>query len=101
MALEDYEEQQVWFVNELQTFSKGLCAPLLRHLQINPNSSIPHAERERTKAKHLLVFQHQPWFLEEADEEDQYFNIPKERRMPMLEEMTKAGVRYRLFFRPV
>jgi len=39
------------------------------------------------------VFQHQPWFLEEPDEEDQYFNIPKERRMPMLEEMVKAGVR--------
>lgn len=39
------------------------------------------------------MFQHQPWFLEEPDEEDQYFNIPKERRMPMLEEMAKAGVR--------
>jgi UDP-2,3-diacylglucosamine pyrophosphatase LpxH len=51
------------------------------------------AERERTQAKHLFVFQHQPWFLEEPDEEDQYFNIPKERRTPMLEEMAKADVR--------
>lgn len=71
-ALEEYEEQRAWFVQELQAFSR---------------------DRERTQAKHLLVFQHQPWFLEEPDEEDQYFNIPKERRMPMLEEMAKAGVR--------
>lgn len=73
------------------------------HAQASPESTRPTggslcAEREKTKAKHLLVFQHQPWFLEEYDENDNYFNIPKERRMPMLEEMEKAGVLYIALF---
>lgn len=45
------------------------------------------------KAKHLLVFQHHPWFLVAPDEKDAYMNIPLERRRPALEAMKAAGVR--------
>ena len=45
------------------------------------------------KAKHLLVFQHHPWFLAAPDEKDAYMNIPVERRRPALEAMKAAGVR--------
>lgn len=44
-------------------------------------------------AKHILLFQHHPLFLSQADEPDQYFNIPLERRTPLLEQLQQAGVR--------
>ncbi len=42
--------------------------------------------------KHLIVFQHHPWFLEKADEPDQYFNIPLARRTPLLQLFHESGV---------
>jgi 3',5'-cyclic AMP phosphodiesterase CpdA len=45
-------------------------------------------------ARHLVVFQHHPWFLENADEADQYFNIPLERRGLHLSMFRDAGVKY-------
>jgi 3',5'-cyclic AMP phosphodiesterase CpdA len=43
-------------------------------------------------AKRLVIFQHHPWFLAEAGEADQYFNIPKATRMRYLELFRKYGV---------
>lgn len=54
------------------------------------------AELERAKAsdaRHILVFQHHPWFLSQPDDADQYFTIPRVRRDPALALMRKAGVR--------
>jgi 3',5'-cyclic AMP phosphodiesterase CpdA len=48
----------------------------------------------RSGAKHLVVFQHHPWFLTDAAEPDQYFNIPLERRAPHLALFHDAGVKY-------
>ncbi|TWU15640.1 Calcineurin-like phosphoesterase superfamily domain protein [Allorhodopirellula heiligendammensis] len=45
------------------------------------------------KAQHIFVFQHHPLFLEQEDEPDQYFNIPLERRTPLLEQLKLANVR--------
>ena len=58
-------------------------------------------ETELTKAKssgaaHIVVFQHHPWFLAAADEPDQYFNIPRLRRGPLLELFRTARVRFLL-----
>src|SRR4051794_19813482 len=42
-----------------------------------------HAELAKAKssgAAHIVVFQHHPWFLENAAEPDEYFNIPLARR---------------------
>jgi 3',5'-cyclic AMP phosphodiesterase CpdA len=44
-------------------------------------------------AKQSLVFQHHSWFLEQPDEPDQYFTIPRVRRDPALALMREAGVR--------
>jgi 3',5'-cyclic AMP phosphodiesterase CpdA len=41
---------------------------------------------------HIVVFQHHPWFLEKADEPDQYFNIPLARRTPLLQLFHQRGV---------
>jgi len=45
-------------------------------------------------AQHIVVFQHHPWFLKTADEPDQYFNIPGERRAPYLALFHEFGVKY-------
>jgi 3',5'-cyclic AMP phosphodiesterase CpdA len=55
------------------------------------------AELSRVRADgahHVVVFQHHPWFLKTADEPDQYFNIPKERRLRYLALFRESGVKY-------
>lgn len=67
-VLDEYGRQDAWFKKEL------LAA-------------------KAAKAAHVLVFQHHAWFLYKPDEEDQYYNLPRERRMPLLDLMRDAGVR--------
>ena len=45
-------------------------------------------------ARHIVVFQHHSWFLEEPNEADQYFNIPREQRRRYLDLLKASGVRY-------
>lgn len=55
------------------------------------------AELERSRqdgAQYIVVFQHHPWFLKSADEPDQYFNIPTERRAPHLALFREFGVKH-------
>jgi len=44
-------------------------------------------------ARHIVVFAHHPWFLKTADEPDEYFNIPRERRGRHLAWFREAGVK--------
>ncbi len=44
-------------------------------------------------AENIIVFQHIPFFLKDAKEEDQYFNIPRPVRERYLKLMHEAGVR--------
>jgi serine/threonine-protein phosphatase CPPED1 len=67
-APQEQERQHAWFERELV------------------------AARE-TRPRHILVFQHHPWFLEKPDDPDQYFTIPRVRRDPALALMRRAGVR--------
>lgn len=48
----------------------------------------------RAAKRRVIVFQHHSWFLARADEPDQYFNLPVEKRREMLKLFTDAGVRY-------
>lgn len=43
--------------------------------------------------KHLVIFQHIPWFLKYAEEDNDYFNIEKEVRLKMLSKFYENGVR--------
>lgn len=55
------------------------------------------AELTRAKAdgaRHIVIFQHHPWFLATATEPDQYFNIPLARRTTYLALFREFGVRY-------
>jgi hypothetical protein len=48
----------------------------------------------RDGARPVVIFQHHPWFLKTADEPDQYFNIPRERRAAHLALFREFGVKY-------
>lgn len=50
-------------------------------------------DAQSEKCKHLLTFQHIPWFLETPSEGKDYFNIDKDVRLPMLEKLHKGGVK--------
>ncbi|HUS08023.1 MAG TPA: metallophosphoesterase [Bryobacteraceae bacterium] len=65
----EYEEQRDWLAAEL-------------------------GKARSSGAVHTVIFQHHPWFLGAADEADQYFNIPRARRNPLLETFRQSGVRY-------
>lgn len=43
-------------------------------------------------AKHVVIFQHHPWFLEKVDEADSYYNIPRVRRDALLALLRDKGV---------
>jgi serine/threonine-protein phosphatase CPPED1 len=45
-------------------------------------------------AQHVVIFAHHPWFLKTADEPDEYFNIPSERRARYLAWFREAGVNH-------
>jgi serine/threonine-protein phosphatase CPPED1 len=51
-------------------------------------------EARQQGAQHIVIFAHHPWFLKTADEPDEYFNIPGERRAKYLGWFREAGVKY-------
>ncbi|XP_014676581.1 PREDICTED: serine/threonine-protein phosphatase CPPED1-like isoform X2 [Priapulus caudatus] len=51
------------------------------------------AELKQTGFQHRIVFQHIPWFLHEADEEDDYFSVDLRVRMRYLDKFKAHGVR--------
>jgi 3',5'-cyclic AMP phosphodiesterase CpdA len=68
-ARSEYQEQDAWLKKEL-------------------------AAAKASQLQHLLVFQHHPYFLKDAQEDDRYENIPRERRLPLLALFHEHGVRY-------
>ncbi|CAL1291438.1 unnamed protein product [Larinioides sclopetarius] len=50
-------------------------------------------EAKSGKYKHVIIFQHIPWFLKKHDEEKDYFNIFPELRLKMLEKFYDANIR--------
>jgi 3',5'-cyclic AMP phosphodiesterase CpdA len=51
------------------------------------------AKARQEGAQQLIVFQHIPFFLKEAGEEDQYFNIPRDTRQRYLKLLHEYGVK--------
>lgn len=68
-VLAEYQKQEAWLKSELE-------------------------EAKTSGAKHILVFQHHPYFLANALEPDQYANIPLERRGKYLDLLKNYSVRY-------
>ncbi len=65
----EYQEQNSWLKKELET-------------------------ARESEARHIIVFQHHPYFLKDANEADAFGNIPLERRQTMLELLHRYNVRY-------
>ncbi len=68
-ALKEYEAQDAWLKKEL-------------------------AGAKAAGTRHIVIFQHHPYFIKEASEPDQYANIPLVRRRALLELFRNHGVRY-------
>ncbi len=51
-------------------------------------------EAKRKRYRHIIVFLHHPMFLNQPDEDDQYFNIPKETRKKYMDIFRAAGIKY-------
>ncbi|XP_063284913.1 serine/threonine-protein phosphatase CPPED1 [Pelobates fuscus] len=51
------------------------------------------AVAEKRKCKHAIIFQHIPLFLQNPDEDNNYFNVEKNLRQELLEMFHKAGVK--------
>ena len=45
-------------------------------------------------AKHIVLFQHIPWFLSKPDEDDDYFNLSWDVRLEMLNKIKASGIKY-------
>lgn len=48
-------------------------------------------QAKEKSATHVLIFQHIPFFLREANEEKEYFNLEKQFRRSMLDKFADAG----------
>jgi 3',5'-cyclic AMP phosphodiesterase CpdA len=54
-------------------------------------------ELERAKqsgAQHVVIFQHHPYFINNAQEPEQFGNIPPERRKPVLDLLHQSHIQY-------
>ncbi|MBD0378144.1 MAG: metallophosphoesterase, partial [Flavisolibacter sp.] len=49
---------------------------------------------KKQKYTHIVVFQHIPWFSNQPNEENGYFNIPSERRKVYIDLLQQYGVAY-------
>jgi serine/threonine-protein phosphatase CPPED1 len=65
----EYEKQVSWLKKELET-------------------------AKESKAGQIIVFQHHPYFVSEAQEADQWGNMPMVRRQPIVSLLQSYGVRY-------
>ncbi|XP_033631120.1 serine/threonine-protein phosphatase CPPED1-like [Asterias rubens] len=50
-------------------------------------------DAQSSGCKHIVVFQHIPWFLKTPEEDNDYFNTDLSKRTPMLKKLHEAGVR--------
>ncbi|HWJ30017.1 MAG TPA: metallophosphoesterase [Flavisolibacter sp.] len=48
----------------------------------------------KLKNKNIIVFEHIPWFINEPNEKDDYFNIPAAKRKDYVDLLKKYGVKY-------
>ena len=48
-------------------------------------------DAQQSQCRHLVIFQHIPWYIKEADEPKEYFNIDLETRKRMLNKFKTAG----------
>lgn len=73
--------------------SKYSDPSLVTDLTERQNKWIDEQLKRSKLYKHVIVFQHIPWFIASSDEDDEDFNIYKESRLPILDKFNAAGVK--------
>lgn len=56
------------------------------------NNQLAHAER--MNYRHCFMLQHIPWFHDDPNEAEDYFNIEPAKRIELLERFKKAGIKH-------
>lgn len=77
--------------------SQLIKAPSLDPAAAQAQEKWLHARLAKARRQHiklLVVFQHIPWFLRDAREKDQYFNIPMQTRIEHLNLLHRFGVQH-------
>jgi len=104
---ETIEKYNASFGDDYFSFYKNCCCFIVINSQFYENSiHVPdlYAEHEQWLAaelekantlnvNHVVIFQHIPWFVKEADEDKFYFNVEKVLRKTKLDQFYDAGVR--------
>ena len=75
--------------------SSLIAAPAKAQAEADRHEDWIKSELEKPRpegVRHRVIFQHHSWFLENADEPDQYFNIPTATRKRYLKLFHDAGV---------
>lgn len=84
----------------------GVCFLVLNSQFYEDSSHVPDLYEEHEKwlaacledarlsgAKHIVIFQHIPWFIKQPEEQKEYFNVEINLRLRKLKEFFDAGVR--------
>ena len=67
---------------------------LVQEVKKEHDSWLDEQLKHARTAKHTVVFQHIPLFLKSMDEDDDYFNFPKNDRENIREKLKSAGVKH-------
>ncbi|KAH1184245.1 serine/threonine-protein phosphatase CPPED1 isoform X1 [Mauremys mutica] len=78
-------------LNSQLYFDSSKCSELKQAQDEWLNAQLAVAEKR--KCKHVIVFQHIPLFLQNPDEDHDYFNLEKSIRHELMEKFHKAGIK--------
>lgn len=86
-------QKPYWTTPTNETNLVSTHCPQVRELEQEQSSWLDEQLEEAKSGgyKHVVVFQHIPWFLRDPGEEKEYFNIVLELRQKMLEKFHRAG----------
>uniref|UniRef100_UPI00398EB40F serine/threonine-protein phosphatase CPPED1 isoform X1 n=1 Tax=Pristiophorus japonicus TaxID=55135 RepID=UPI00398EB40F len=82
----------LFLVLNSQFFQNASSCPELKQAHDHWLDEQLAAAQQKSK-KHVIVFQHIPLFLQSPEEENNYFNLEKSKRMDLLQRFEKAGVK--------
>ena len=87
-------------------YKNGCCFLVLNSQFYEDASNVPELYKEHEEwleveleaareagVAHIIIFQHIPWFVKDADEGKFYFNVEKNLRLKKLDQFIKAGVK--------
>jgi 3',5'-cyclic AMP phosphodiesterase CpdA len=88
-----FKHQGSWFIylNSSLIIDPKLCASDAEAERLWLEGELRRGRGE--KPRHIILFQHHPWFVERVDEPDSHYSVPRSVRGPYLKLLEAAGAR--------